>query len=281
MLLLGLLVLLGLLGDDDLHSSLLLPLGVGCEFGGDIGGVDDCLLLLLDLGVVSPEVVEVVDEEVDEFDFSQVLLELVLSVPLLVALLVLGLPGLALLVVDLPGLDSALPLEEVDQLFLLPEVVLLLVVLLPDLLVVLPDLDDVGLQLVQSLLLVLLPGLVLLVVPLLLLGLFGLLCVELLGRAADTVLSPVMFSFFLSSSVLMRVNSSSMGSLRALTLVISSSSTSLRSSHCSSFISMFPELSASRSLRFSSMISSLRLFSSALEMSALMSLCSNSSSRSE
>ena len=177
--------------------------------------------------------------------------------------------------------DSALPLEEVDELFLLPEVVLLLVVLLPDLLVVLPDLDDVGLQLVQSLLLVLLPGLVLLVVSLFLLCLFGLFCVELLDRGVVTVLRPVMFSFFLSSSVLMRVSSFSMGSLRALTLVISSSSTSLRSSHCSSFISMLPELSASRSLRLSSMISSLRLFSSALEMSALMSLCSNSSSLSE
>lgn len=98
---------------------------------------------------------------------------MVLLLAFLVALLVLCPPRIALLVGDLPGLDAALPLEEVDQLLLLPVVLLLLVVLLPDLGVVATQPSDLLLQLVQTGPLSLLPGLVLLVVALLLLSLLG------------------------------------------------------------------------------------------------------------
>ena len=75
--------------------------------------------------VVSAQVVEVVDEEVDEFDLVEVLLELILLLALLVPLLILCLSGLFLLDADFLVLGAGLPLDEVHQLLLLPVLLLI------------------------------------------------------------------------------------------------------------------------------------------------------------
>jgi hypothetical protein len=121
---LGLFVLLGLLGLDDFESFFLLPLRILGELCGEFGGIGFDLLLLFS-PVVSAQVVEVVDEEVDEFDLVEVLPELILLLALLVPLLIFCLSGLFLLDADFLVLGAGLPLDEVHQLLLLPVLLLL------------------------------------------------------------------------------------------------------------------------------------------------------------
>lgn len=179
MLAFGLFVFLGLLGLDDFKALLLLPLGILRKFSRELSGIGPDLFFLFGL-IVCAKVVEVVDEEVDELDFVKVLLELVLFFAFFVALLVFCLARLSLLVGDFLVLDAGLPLDVVDQLLLLPVILLLLVVLVPNFIAIGPDASDLLFQFLQTHLLAFFPGLVLLIESFLFLGFLCLFCCDLL-----------------------------------------------------------------------------------------------------
>lgn len=69
-------------------------------------------------------------------------MQLFLFKSLLISLFIEYLLGLPLLIMDLSALDSVLPLNPVNVLFLLPIIILLLMEIVPDLLIVLFNLID-------------------------------------------------------------------------------------------------------------------------------------------
>jgi len=81
--------------------------------------------------------------------------------------------------------DSALPLQEIDVLFLFPILVLLFVIVVPQFFVLFSDLNDLVFEFVEAFLFVLFPGFVLFVVALFLFGFFCL--------VAQTILLPALF----------------------------------------------------------------------------------------
>lgn len=135
----------------------------------------DLLLLLFSLGLVALQTVEVVDQEVDEFNLPHVLSELIFFLSLFISLLILSLSGLSFFISNFSVFDSDLPFDKIDEVLLLPVVVKFLVILIPKLGVFLLDLGDFFFEFIKTDLFVLFPVLVLLIVTLffiILLGLF-------------------------------------------------------------------------------------------------------------
>lgn len=162
-------VLACLLRLEDFQSLLLLPLRIRGQLGREIGSIGFDFFFFFGL-VLCAEIVEVCNEEINEFDFRKVLFELIFFLSLLITLLILSSACITFLVGNLFVLDAVLPLNEVNELLLLPVLVLLLTVFIPDFVAISTHLCDLLLQFLQACLLSLFPCLVLFIVAILLLG---------------------------------------------------------------------------------------------------------------
>ena len=124
-------IILALLRLENLKSFFLFPLSISSQLGTDFGLIDLHFLLLFNFFLALLESIEIVDEKVDSFDLSNKFLHLFFLFKLFFSSFVLCLSWLPFLFIDLSLLDSLLPFDKINKLFLLPVLILLCMELIP------------------------------------------------------------------------------------------------------------------------------------------------------
>jgi len=140
------------------------------------------------------EAVEVVDQEVDGFDFSKIFFHLFFSLTFLISGFIFSSSLFSFDLGNFSVLDFVLPFDEINVLFLFPVFILFLVEIFPDLFVFLFYFLDFGFLLVKTLLFSFLPILVLFVVPFLFFGFFVFLCSQDSLKSSDLLVFLIEFS---------------------------------------------------------------------------------------